>query len=194
MRNNLKSRCLLLIGLACILVSISWLVWNVRGNYIAKRASDHILSRLTLTEKQGFQLEEDQLPVETIDKTKYMGVLSIPTENLYLPIAADYSFEQMDKTPTRYLGSYKTDDLVICGHDSFAHFFALQNISIGSKLTLETVTGEKIDYVVTNREVIEPAAVDKVYKGAGQDDDWDLSLFTCTQSGLARVLVRCQRI
>lgn len=193
-KRDLRSRLLLALGLLCILLSMTWLAWNLVENYQAKQASDHVLSSLKLVEKRDFDATDEELPVEKIDQTNYMGVLSIPDKNLYLPIAADYSFEQMSKTPTRYMGSYLTNDLVVCGHDNAVHFLALQTIAIGTKISLETVNGEKIQYMVTNREVIETTAVDKVSKGTGQDDDWDLSLFTCTQSGLARVLVRCKRI
>lgn len=59
---------------------------------------------------------------------------------------------------------------------------------------LQLQQGKSITTKISNREIIEPTAIEKVYKTATSDNDWDLSLFTCTKAGVARVLVRCQLI
>ena len=48
------------------------------------------------------------------------------------------------------------------------------------------VSGAVHRYTVMQVETLAPTAVDEMTGG-----DWDLTLFTCTYSGQARVTVRC---
>ncbi|MFA9494066.1 sortase [Streptococcus sp. E17BB] len=131
------------------------------------------------------------MPVETIDGVDFIGTLHIPRLGITLPIAADYNYDQLAQTPVRYNGSYYTNDLVVCAHNYASHFEPLKDLDMGEEIILKSVTGRIYHYRVTNRQTIEPTEVDQVYKDTSSDKDWDLSLFTCTPSGLARVLVRC---
>lgn len=187
--------CFVLAGLVCIVTASFWLWHNLHEAQVAKEASATILESLKKEQEvDGSRLNDDELPVQVVDKEKYMGIVAIPSLKLQLPVAAEYRFEQMEKTPTRYLGSYKTNDLVICGHDHYAQFGPLQHIRVGTEVFLKTVDGKEFSYIVTNREVIEPNEVAKVYKHLDKrDGDWDLTFFTCLQDGRTRVLVRCQK-
>ena len=60
-----------------------------------------------------------------IDGMNFLGILSVPSKNLELPILADYSYELLDTAPCRYSGSYDSDDLVIGGHNYRSHFSKL---------------------------------------------------------------------
>lgn len=183
------------LGLICI-GSGGFLAWhNIAEAEAATRSSQEIGEILNLLTSRQVPVSEDgAMPIETVDSVTYIGNLIIPSEQIQLPVAGDYSFEQMYKTPTRYSGSYYTDDLVICAHNYRSHFDPLRTISLGQEIILKTVDGQTIRYIISNHEVIEPTEVEKVFKDQGVDGDWDLTLFTCTPTGLARVLVRCVRI
>lgn len=162
---------------------------------IADRSSKDINQKLrTDQQSQVFLSENDAMPVSAVSGVDYLGKLTITSENITLPVAAKYRFEQMSLTPTRYRGSYKTNDLVICAHNYRYQFDPLRTIPMGEKIEFETVDGKTYSYVITNREIIKPTAVEEVIKETAGDTDWDLSLFTCTPSGVARVIIRCQLV
>lgn len=184
-----------ILGVVCIGLG-AYLAWqNMEEATAAEQSSQEIALALDSSVSQQIHASEDgEMPIEEVDGVAYIGNISIPSESIQLPVAATYDFEQMAKTPTRYRGSYYTDDLVICAHNYSRQFDPLRTIALGEKIILQTVDGQTYQYVITNREIIKPTAVEKVFKDQGQDDDWDLTLFTCTPAGAARVLVRCVRV
>jgi len=50
------------------------------------------------------------------------------------------------------------------------------------------VEGIEHTYLVAKTEIVEPSSVDAVIYS-----DYDLTLFTCTESGKERIVVRCMR-
>ncbi|MDQ0223424.1 sortase [Streptococcus moroccensis] len=185
-----------LASLACFIGAGWFFLQNTQEAKSAHRVSQRISNHLQ--SEQGHHLvasENGAMPVQEIDGTNFIGRLKIPSHQLVLPIAANYSFNQLYQTPTRYQGSYYTNDLVICAHNYPEHFEGLQTIALGEEVQLETVDGQEYRYLISNREYVEPTNVDSVYKqGVTGDDDWDLTLFTCTPAGLKRVIIRCERI
>ncbi|MGT2807176.1 sortase [Streptococcus iniae] len=184
-----------LIGVLLIILGIFWAWHNIEEAHEADVASQKIVKQLDkVIDKYPVASEDGRLPIKTIDKTEYLGVLDIPSLNLHLPIAAQYKFEQMAKTPTRYRGSYLTNDMVLCAHNYPYHFDSLKTVDMGESLYFTTTDGQVYHYKISNRQVIKPTAVEEVYKDEKSSDDWDLSLFTCTKAGEARVLIRAQLI
>ncbi|MFC3927876.1 sortase [Streptococcus caprae] len=180
----------------CLIASGFWWAWhNISEAKAAANASltiENQLEQVSTQDKTGS--EDGEMAVGTVDGTDYIGTIEIPAIGIKLPVAANYSFEQMSLTPTRYAGSFYTNDLVICAHNYPYHFDSLKSIAMGSEVILTTTNGQTYHYIITNRETIEPTAVDQVFKDTATDTDWDLSLFTCTPAGLARVLVRCSLV
>lgn len=192
---KIRSYCLRILGVSCIIFSILYARSNMNAATIADRSSKDINQKLrTDQQSQVFLSENDAMPVSAVSGVDYLGKLTITSENITLPVAAKYRFEQMSLTPTRYRGSYKTNDLVICAHNYRYQFDPLRTIPMGEKIEFETVDGKTYSYVITNREIIKPTAVEEVIKETAGDTDWDLSLFTCTPSGVARVIIRCQLV
>ncbi|HEO7216390.1 TPA: sortase [Streptococcus agalactiae] len=186
---------LAILGIILVSSGIYWGWYNINQAHQADLTSQHIVKVLDKSiTHQVKGSENGELPVKKLDKTDYLGTLDIPNLKLHLPVAANYSFEQLSKTPTRYYGSYLTNNMVICAHNFPYHFDALKNVDMGTDVYFTTTTRQIYHYKISNREIIEPTAIEKVYKTATSDNDWDLSLFTCTKAGVARVLVRCQLI
>lgn len=179
-----------------LLVMAAALAWhNISDARLAETASANIRQTLVKqTTQQVIASEDGEMAVETVDGVDYIATLEISQVSLSLPVAAEYDFDQLSQTPARYSGSYYTKDLVICAHNYPAHFEPLNRLDLGEEVLLKTVTGQVYRYRITNRQTIEPTAVEQVFKDTASDTDWDLSLFTCTPDGLARVLVRCSLV
>lgn len=192
---NVRIYLLRLLGIACIIFSVFYTWNNIDAARMAEKSSQDINQKLQIDQSSKRLLSEnDVMPVSAVSGVDYLGKLTITSENITLPVAAKYRFEQMSLTPTRYRGSYKTNDLVICAHNYRYQFNPLRTIPMGEKIEFETVDGKTYSFVITNREIIKPTAVEEVIKETSGDTDWDLSLFTCNPSGAARVIIRCQLV
>lgn len=132
------------------------------------------------------------MPTMEIDGAPYVGLLSIPSVSLELPVAAQWSEEQLQTGPCAYCGSYYSDDLTVIGHNYRSQFRPLLDLPIGTELLLTTVNGEVLRYLVANREIIAPTEVERL-TGENGPVDWDLSLVTCTLGAQSRCVLRCVR-
>ncbi|MCD8217180.1 MAG: sortase [Clostridiales bacterium] len=139
--------------------------------------------------------DEDAVPEEMdtiiIDGCAYIGTLSIPSYGLELPIMSEWSYEGMKNAPGRYAGSVWTDDLVICGHNYSRHLGNLQYLEPGDAVSFTDVNGNVFDYEVLEVTILQPTDVEEMVDQ--ESSAWDLTLFTCTLGGQARVTVRCGR-
>lgn len=125
--------------------------------------------------------------------TAYLGILSIPSANLILPVAADWNYTQLASSPCRFFGSLSEDNLVICGHNYASHFGPLLALPIGAEILLRSPDGRTARFFVSNRETLNPTEVERLL-GRTADRDWQLTLVTCTPGGLARCALRCVRV
>ncbi|MCU6736295.1 sortase [Diplocloster agilis] len=132
---------------------------------------------------------EFEMPTVENDSGIYIGILSIPELNIGLPVAAEWSYAQLKKTPCRYFGSAYLNDMVVCAHNYRTHFGALSTLSVGSPILFTDMDGNEFYYEVFDVEIL----------GADQETemtsyDEGLTLFTCTFGGKNRVTVRAVRI
>lgn len=130
-----------------------------------------------------------EMPKETIDDEEYIGILSIPTLDLVLPVISQWSYTKLKIAPNCYSGSAYTGDIVIAGHNYESHFGNLKLLHEGDSVTFTDVDGNVFEYRVVELEIINSDAVDEMKTG-----DWDLTMFTCTVGGQKRVTVRCKEI
>ena len=137
-----------------------------------------------------YQLDpEMEMPKESIEGWDYLGKLTIPSLKLELPILAAWSYPGLRKAPCRYAGSAYQNNLIIAAHNYARHFGGLKNLPPGSEVIFTDMVANEFIYEVSEVTVIQPTAIEEMKSG-----DWDLSLFTCTKGGAARVTVRCNRI
>lgn len=132
---------------------------------------------------------EIEMPVKEVDGWKYIGILEIPVLDISLPIISEWSYKALKVSPSRYVGSAYTDDLVIAGHNYKSHFGPLKRLSPGDKVYFTDMDGNCFDYEVVLLETLQPTDVEEM-----KSEEWDLSLFTCTLGGKYRVTVRCQKV
>lgn len=129
-----------------------------------------------------------EMPAVVIDGNAYIGILEIPSQNLLLPVMADWDYEKLRTAPCRYSGSYYEGNLVIAGHNYARHFSPIKWMETGSDVYFTTAAGIVYHYTVECIETLQPQAVEAMVSGS-----WDLTLFTCTTGGGSRCAVRCVR-
>ncbi len=129
-----------------------------------------------------------EMPTLELKGKDYIGVLEMPTLGIRLPVMSDWSYPQLRIAPCRYKGSAYKDNLILMAHNYKSHFGTLLELGIGDEIYFTDAAGNVFLYEVVELETLEPTAIE--YMEAG---DWDLTLFTCTVGGAARVTVRCER-
>ena len=130
-----------------------------------------------------------EMPVRSIGGMDYVGILTIPSLELELPVASVWSYPALQLAPCRFTGSAYTDDLVIAGHNYTSHFADLHSLQQGDLLSFTDVDGNVFAYRVAETEILGENDVEEM-TGSG----YALTLFSCTVGGQYRVTVRCERI
>ena len=207
MRKNSKGNILITLGILMILGAIGLTGYNFWDANRAKNAAEEITDQLI--DEIDKSVEDDEtaapyvdpntpMPVKIIDGYEYIGILEIPSEGLSLPVMKDWDYTRLKISPCRFTGSYYSDDLVICAHNYDRHLGRLLQIGIGVDVYFTNVEGLSIHYIITNRETVEPTAVDQMILNTGNSEtsllDWDMTLFTCNLGGQTRCAVRCSRV
>lgn len=129
-----------------------------------------------------------EMPTTTVDGNEYIGVLEVPSLGLSLPVMSEWSYPGLRIAPCRYSGSAYGSGFTIAAHNYSTHFGPVRDLNAGAEVIFTDVDGNSFAYEVQAVEVLEPTAIEEMLS-----DDWDLTLFTCTTGGQARVAVRCVR-
>ena len=196
---------LILLGLLLLLGAGGLTAYNIWDGIRAERASQHIIQEMDigqdLVEALDREPDDDpEMPVIEVEGYYYIGILEIPSLQLTLPVMDRWDYTRLKISPCVYSGSYKTDDLVICAHNYARHFSPVKRIDIGADVYLITVDCRVYHYQVTNRETLQPGAVENMIENTNNTTDgtitneWDLTLFTCNTGGQTRCAVRCARV
>lgn len=180
------------LGTALVLTALSLFIWNYHEAKRAGELADKILS----TVLEELEEEENAYPDPfdpamtelEIGGYSYIGYLSIPILEIELPVMAAWDYDRLKLAPCRYMGSAKTDDLVIAAHNYARHFGSLKTLAPGDAVYFTDMDGVVYDYEVAELDVLNPTDVEKMTSG-----EYDLTLFTCTYGGRSRVTVRCDR-
>ena len=197
---NKIGKIFILIGILLIVVSSCLLVRNNYEEHTAKEKSNVVLQSMKDNiESQKKEVTEvvfnedtsieKEMSVVNIDGYDYMGVITIPSLGIELPIMNDYDESRLRIAPVRYYGSIFTNDLVICAHSYKTHFGNLSKLKQEDVVILTDVNGESYLYEVLEIEVLEATDVEEML-----DSEFDLTLYTCTSDGRKRVTVRCNKI
>lgn len=188
----------LLAGILLLCAAAGLIVYNTWQSARAGAAAQSALAKLT--DALSSQMHEEAQDAEAarerpaasasleVEGYRYTGIVSIPALGLELPVMEDWNERDLRVAPCRYAGSAGGGDLVIAGHNYRSHFGPLRTLDIGSAVSFYSAAGVAYDYVVDGVELLAPWQVSEMTCG-----DWDLTLFTCTTSGDARVAIRCVR-
>lgn len=180
------------IGIAFILSAIMLFVFNEITSYRTAQETVEILDSL-----ENEMLEDISVPVDTtdgvmpirlVDGINVVGVVSIPSLGIEVPVAAEWSYEMLRKSACRYSGTAKDGRLIILAHNYARHFGSLTNAAVGDEVQFMDVNGELYKYSATKVEILAKTELDRLTAS-----DSDLTLFTCTYGGKKRVVVRCMK-
>ena len=131
---------------------------------------------------------EREMPVQTVDDRDYIGVLTIPSLGLELPVLSQWDYDGLKVAPCRYSGSLYQNNLIICAHNYASHFGRLKNLHVGDTAIFTDMDENIVRFQLAAQETIQPEDLEAMEAG-----DWDLTLFTCTVGGQSRVTVRFVR-
>ena len=194
---NKFSNILITLGISLVLFSLLSFVFNNINDYKAGENSKEILK--IMENNSDFQnenivsevvnLKEQEERVVKIKGNDYLGTIKIPTLNLNLPIMADFTYDNLNIAPCRYYGSLVTNDLIICGHSYQNHFRHIGSLKQGDVIIITDTYNKTYIYEVLEIEVL---AADRVYEMI--NNDFDLTLFTCTLDSINRITVRCNLV
>ena len=204
--NNKIAKLLIISGIVCVIASLSLFIYNRKisnraagfaaevvaklqetdaetADSSAKSPSDPAGSRSASTETGD---APDSVSVKGYD---FIGYISIPALRLNLPVMAEWSYDRLNISPCRYSGSPETDDLVVAAHNYTSHFGFLSELKVGDQVIFIDVHSKQTEYRVDLIDTLSPTDVAEMTSG-----EYDLTLFTCTYTGQARVTVRLNRI
>ena len=189
------------VGLLLIAAALFLSAYNEMASHEARNSAQQVIEQLceTLPTESTAGTEapavpEDLLdagrerPVQTINGRDYIGVLSIPSLELELPVISQWDYPALKVAPCRYSGSLYQDNLIICAHNYASHFGKLKTLQPGDTVQFTDMDENVVTFRMVERETLGPTDVEGMKAG-----DWDLTLFTCTVGGQTRVTIRFER-
>ena len=189
-----KSKKLIIIGVSLIVLSLGLFMNNIHEENVAGKKSNEVLKviknvvekNMKVTYNSGINNDINTVMVDGYD---YIGTIIIPSLNIELPVMSTYDYDRLRIAPCRYYGSIYTDDLIICAHSYKTHFKYLDKLEQKDLIIITDIYGVKYVYEVLEIELLSPNDVKEMI-----DNEFDLTLYTCTSDGLSRITVRCNRV
>lgn len=172
--------------------------WRTTG----EKQTEQLISEFEQTLEDDYDeetdVEEEQTSISKEDEAilkegGVIGIIEIPGLDIRYPV--------MEGTTSKVLnagighieetaGIGESGNCVLCGHNGsrYGTFFTpLNQISIGDDVAIIDKNGQTHIYEVTDTEVVNP--YDNSIKTQGTEKE--LTLFTCSQKGTMRFVVRC---
>lgn len=184
----------IVIGCGMLLAAAALFAYNTMDSRRAGEESARMLenlekSMLSDATRQAIDESEGVMPARVIDGINMIGVVSVPSVGIELPVAAEWSYQNLKKSACRYSGTAKDGRLIILAHNYRRHFGNLKNAVKDDTVQFLDVNGNLYQYKVTSTEILEKKELDKLTEAES-----DLTLFTCTYGGQRRIVVRCQKL
>lgn len=210
MRKKVRGICLIVVGLAMVCVGMGMFAMYDYQDEIAGRNAEILLAEMAsrgtlpeaplpefkpalsnLAETPEEELEEvtEEMPVQTYGGYELVGTLHVPSVGIELPVLNDWSYDLLKVAPCRYSGTVAENDLILMGHNYKSHFTPLKKVKMGASVDFVGADGVVYRYEVAEMEIIHKTEVEEL-----PSLEHDLTLFTCTNGGQRRCVVRCVRI
>lgn len=194
--NVSKGKILVIIGVFLILISLTMTVYNKYEDLKAGKDANETLN-IIKNEITSQKHVVDTLPTDEVREMKtiningdeFIGTITIPSINLELPVLSKFSNSNLKKAPCRYYGNLFTNDLIICAHAYETFFANLNKLKQNDLIIFTDVDGNVYTYEVLEVEVLKETDVDKMV-----NNEFDLTLYTCTYDNTGRITVRCNRV
>ncbi|MCL2056123.1 MAG: sortase [Oscillospiraceae bacterium] len=185
---------LLVTSAFCFLATVGFLVYHVLDDNRAGNSSAQISQILTDFiggGNPGGADEEDfaePTPLMLQYGEAYMGLISIPSLSLELPVNNELSDENLENSPCRYIGDI-SGPLIISAHNYRHHFANIDRLTKGDQVVITDMRGNEHRYAVELTEQLHESDIDGMI-----NSPYDLTLFTCTLDNEKRITVRCSKI
>lgn len=182
-------------GLLLIAAALFLSVYNEWESHEARDSAQQVIAQLCdalpteAAEPTTLPDVRREMPVKTINGRDYIGVLSIPSLELELPVISQWDYPALKVAPCRYSGSLYQDNLIICAHNYASHFGKLKELQPGDIVLFTDMDEHVVTFQMVERETLNHMDAEGMEAG-----DWDLTLFTCTIDGQTRVTIRLERV
>ncbi|MBE6973420.1 MAG: sortase [Ruminococcaceae bacterium] len=147
---------------------------------------DHPTAELPKTTLQPKNAEQ---PQATLNGYELVGIIRAPTLGLELPVLDSWNYDLLQISPCRYSGSIEGGNLILLGHNYKRHFAPLKKLESGNIVEFCDINGTVYRYEVAVTEILQKTELERLTAS-----DYDLTLFTCTNGGYSRYVVRCVQI
>lgn len=127
-----------------------------------------------------------ELPQTTLAGYDLVGIVRVPALGLELPVLDSWNYDLLRISPCRYSGSVQGGNLILLGHNYKRHFAPLKKLTVGDNVEFCDVNGTVYTYEVAATEILQKTELERL-----TGSDYDLTLFTCTNGGYSRYVVRC---
>lgn len=185
------------LGVLLVMFSLTLTAYNIitdkKGSEAAQKTAsqlDEIIPQQTKDGEIPLLFGSFDMPQVELDGEMYVGTISIPEINLNLPVASGVTDKTLRKGPCLYSGSVYKKDAIVCGHNYSGHFRRLSSLGIGSQFTFTDSAGRTYEYSVTEVILIDGYDVEQMV----EEDNWDITLFTCNYSGRSRITLRARLV
>lgn len=193
-KNKIFSTLLKILGIILIAFSIFLIIYNLIFDYISGKTSKEALDELNTvitgnkSDNNSFDVNND-MPTIEVNGYEYIGVISIETVDIKLPVLKEYTIKNLSVAPALYKGNIYKNNAIIIAHNTKSHFNRIKKLNIGDLVTFEDINGNIFEYEVVSTEIISEKNIDLMVQG-----DWDLTLFTCDSNNRFRSTIRLKKI
>ena len=166
------------LGLLLLAAALFLTVYNRMASYEAGETSRQVIEQLceTLPTESAAETEAPaipeylldagrEMPVQTIGGKDYIGVLTIPSLELELPVISQWDYAALKVAPCRYSGSLYQNNLIICAHNFATHFGKLKNLRVGDIAIFTDMEENAVTFQMVERETLEPTDLEGMEAG-----------------------------
>ena len=194
MRTNVRGALLILLGLVMAFSGAALYARYDRQATVAEQNAEILLTELSRTVEErrlkGVEAEapEGQMPQIMLEGHALIGILEAEMAGIRLPIIESWSYEKLQYSPCRYAGSLEEGNLILLGHNYPRHLGNLGQLKGGDAVTFTDISGKVHAFRVAEAAVLKPTQVEEL-----KSNPYPLAIFTCTDAGMSRYVVYCER-
>jgi len=177
------------LGAICLACTVFLFHLTTQADEAAGERAETLLTHTSTSYSQ--LLQEDMSEGNTVatllaPQREMLGVISIPSVDLELPVQKEWGDEALEVSPCFYSATMDGEGLVIGAHNYKTHFGHLAECVIGDTVSIRYTNGTTVNYEINNIETLAKNELPRLL-----DTDSDLTLFTCTPGGHSRLVLRC---
>lgn len=181
-----------MLGVLMLISGLYLHLFNLAENRAARTATEEILPEILTQMEIAPSISQDgaaQMQYLEFEGNAYIGYLSIPALELELPVMAQWDYEKLKRAPCRYAGNLWEGNLSIMAHNYGYHFGLLPMLSTGDGVYFTDMNGLTTHFQVVDMDIIDSTEVEEI-----TENEYNLTLFTCTYGGKKRYAVFCNQV